>query len=49
MFSFMAKFEELQKNLAPLQEIATQMYPYTTEYYVLRFWHENGPREKNLP
>ena len=29
MYSFIAKFEELQKNLAPLQEIAAQMYPYT--------------------
>ena len=27
MYTFMAKFEELNKNIRPLQGIAAQMYP----------------------
>ena len=35
MYTFMAKFEELNKNLGPLQEIAAQMYPLIRLVYVV--------------
>ncbi len=32
MYTFMAKFEELNKNVGPMLEIAAQMYPFTVRH-----------------
>ena len=28
MYTFMTKFEELHKSLAPMKQLASQMYPF---------------------
>ena len=39
MYSFMAKFEELNKCLAPVQQIAVQMYPTLSTLVSCQYCH----------
>ncbi len=51
MYLFMAKFEELNKNVGPLQEIAAQMYPSIKYLQISQFqaYSGTGLRKFGMP